>query len=188
MYNEVISNGANYGGTRVGSDPSNIMATVPSGVWIGVSVAALVITIIVFVTIVSTKKAPRGKFAKWLREFLNFRTILISGIIKFMYLLMATGLTLVGFVIMFQGRGDSILPAIGIGIVMIVFGNIGLRVLMELFMLLIGLWENTADIRAVVVKDEENPDAIEPKAPKAPKAPEKKPVEEVVIEQVEVEK
>lgn len=180
MYNDVLSNGAKYGEVSgANSDPSSIMETVPSGVWIGVSVVALVITIIVFVTIVSTKKAPQGKFAKWMREFLNFRSILISGIIKFMYLLMAVGLTLVGVVIMFQGRGDSILPAIGIGIVTIVFGNIGLRILMELFMILIGLWENSADIRAVVVKDEERPNAS---IPRAPKAPEKKPVEEVVVE------
>jgi len=186
-------------GMSVGS--SSPFGEINGGVVAVVAIVALIITIVVFVLIVERKKAPRGKFTRWLREFLNFRSILISGIIKFVYLFLATLLTIMSFVVMFQGRDEMILPAIGIGLAMLVFGNVFLRILMEMSMIMIGLWENTNDMRAVIVKDEEKPEEKKPKGLKEPREPreskpevkpeEKKPeiiAESEVVEVVDVNK
>lgn len=128
------------------------------GVAIAIVVVAFLVTVVVFALLVEKKKAPRASFLRWMREYLNFRSILIAGIIKFAYLFMAILITLIGIVMMFSGNGETVLAAIGTGLGIIVFGNIFLRLVMEMMMITIGLWENTSDIRAVLVKDEEKPD------------------------------
>ncbi|MGD7407564.1 hypothetical protein ACQCP7_26170, partial [Ralstonia pseudosolanacearum] len=82
--------GSSGGGSSVGDTFSGVS----TGVVIIALIVALIITILVFVLIVEKKKAPRSRFVKWLREYLNFRSILISGIIKFVYLFLAVLLTI----------------------------------------------------------------------------------------------
>ena len=149
-------------------NPFDSMGDINMGVVFAVPIVSLIITILVFVLLVQKKKAPRSRFLKWLREFLNFRSMLIAGLIKFFYLFLATLLTIGGVVMMFMGKNDTVLPMILIGLAVIVFGNIILRLTMEGMMIMIGLWENTNDMRAVMVKDEETP--------------EEKPVEEPPVE------
>ncbi|MBQ5812220.1 hypothetical protein IIW29_01430, partial [Candidatus Saccharibacteria bacterium] len=107
-----------------GGGMQNIFGDINTGVVIGVVAVALIITIVLFVTIVKKKKAPRGRFLKWLREFLNFRSILISGIIKFVYLFLATLLTIGSIVIMFQGQGSEMLETVIIGLIILIVGNV----------------------------------------------------------------
>lgn len=171
-----------------GSGPFDEDFMVNPGVVIAVLLISLIVTIVVFVALVERKKAPRSSFLRWLREYLNFRSILIAGIIKFVYLFLATLLTLMGIVVMFMGKGDAVLAAVLAGFAMIIFGNIGLRLILEMTMITIGLWENTSDIRAVLVKDEEAP---EEKAPKMPKEKKEEKVEQIAVEEptsVEIEK
>ena len=145
----------------------------PSVLIIGLAVA-FILTIIIFCTLVQKKKAPRNGFLRWLREYLNFRSIMISAIIKFAFLFFSILITIYGIIVMFSGEEDLVLPMIGAGLLTIIFGNIFLRLIMEMMMIMIGLWENTSDIRAVLVKDEETP---EEKVKKEEKTPEKKPEE-----------
>ena len=174
-----------YSGMTTGRSGSGFSSfTAPSfngvqpGVLIAVAIISLIAAILLFVLLIQKKKAPRGRFMKWLREYLNFRSILVSGIIKFVYAFFAVFLTIMSFVVMFQGRDDSVLPMIISGLVMLVVGNILLRVMLELTMALIVVWENTSDIRSVIVKKEEMPEEKKPK--------EKEPVkEEVLIAEVE---
>lgn len=149
-------------------EPFDFMGGANVGLIFAVPIISLIITILVFVLLVQKKKAPKSRFLKWLREFLNFRSILIAGLIKFFYLFLATLLTIGGFVMMFMGKDDMVVPMILIGLAIVVFGNIILRLIMEGMMIMIGLWENTNDMRAVMVKDEE--------------APEEEPVEESPVE------
>jgi len=128
-------------------------------------IVAFVLALVLMFAIVKRKKAPRGKFLHWLREYLNFRSILISGIIKFVYMFLAIFLTISSIIIMCSGRGEDVLPAIGYGFALMILGNVGLRVVMELIMALIVIWENTSDIRGVVVKKEEMPEEKMPKEP-----------------------
>ena len=159
------SKSSSYGGSTSVSPLGNINP----GILIGGIILAFIITIIVFIAIVEKKKAPRNRFLKWLREFLNFRSILISGLIKFFYLFLATTTTIMGIIVMCSGRDEMILPMVGIGFAVIVFGNIFLRIMLELIMIRIGIWDNTSDMRAVLVKEEEMPEEKAPKTPKEPK-------------------
>lgn len=158
--------------TVLSSDSSSFgfVRNIDTGVAIAVPVIAFIITILVFALVVEKKKAPENGFLRWLREFLNFRSILISGIIKFVYLFSAITLTILSFVVMAQGGNDSMLEAILVGLMILVFGNILLRVMMESMMIMIGLWRNTSDIRAVIVRDDERPDGDGARGPKEEEA------------------
>lgn len=156
------------------SNPFGFMGDFDTGVAVVVPIVAFIITILMFVLVAERKKAPKNGFLRWLREFLNFRSILISGIIKFVYLFSAITLTILSFIVMTKGGNDSVLEAILAGLVILVFGNILLRVMMESIMIMIGLWKNTSDIRAVIVRDDERPDdegARDPEEVEAPKKP-----------------
>lgn len=161
--------GSSYSNYSGSSSFLNPFGNVQPGVMLAIVVIALIISILVFIFLVQKKKAPRGRFLRWLREYLNFRSILVSGIIKFVYIFLAVVLTIGSFFIMFQGKGDSVLTMIGVGLVTLIVGNILLRVMLELTMALIVVWENTSDIRSVIVKKDEMPEERKPKAPKEPK-------------------
>ena len=106
------------------------------------------------------KKAPKGKFMNYLREFLNFRRVWVASILKFIYLFFATLLTIGSIVMMFFG-GEHVAQMIIICLLVLVFGNVLLRVGFEMTMITIGLWENTNDMRAILVNDKEAPDEEE---------------------------
>lgn len=161
---------------------SNPLSNINGGVVGVAAIVSFIIAIIVFVTIVEKKKAPRGKFLRWLREYLNFRSILIAGIIKFVYIFSAVLLTIMSVVVMCQGRDEMVLPMIGIGLAILVFGNIFLRIMMEMTMAIISMWENTSDIRGVLVKEEEKPEEKEPKKPEPEPEPKPAPEPEPVAE------
>ena len=192
-----------YAGMTTTTNPFGFAGNVDMGVAIAVPVISLIITILVFILVVEKKKAPRNGFVRWLREYLNFRSILISGIIKFVYLFSAVALTISSFMVMTQGGSDSVLEAVLFGLAMLIFGNILLRIVMEMMMIMIGLWKNTSDMRAVIVRDDEKPEGKEPREPEEPEKPvepekpmepekpqESSPVEEPqrpeIVEQVQV--
>ena len=186
----LLNKASNIGrGGSSGSTGSNPFGDVQPMVLLVVAVVALIIAIVLLVTVVERKKAFKGRFMNWLREYLNFRSILISGIIKFVYLFLAVFLTLFSIVIMFLGRDEMVLPMIGIGFAILVFGNVFLRIMLEMSMALIVVWENTSDIRGVIVRKDETPAQKMPKEPKEKKEEEAvEPVAEtVVVEQQQVE-
>ena len=142
---------------------------------LGVTIASFVIACLVFVFLIQKKKAPRGRFMRWLREFLNFRSIMIAGIIKFLYVFLAVALTISSVIVMFQGHDDTVLMMVLIGLAMLIIGNIVLRITMEMTMAIISMWDNTSDIRGVLMKEEEMPEEKMPKEPEMKKGPEVEP-------------
>ena len=152
---------------------------IPTGVIIAIVVISFIAALVIFILLVERKKAPRSRFLSWLREYLNFRSIMIGGLIKFVYLFSAIILTAFGIVIMCSGRDEMMLPMLGAGFAVLVLGNIILRLLLELTMMIIGMWENTSDMRAVLVRDDEKPEE------KAPKKPVEKPAEKPVVASAE---
>ena len=166
--------------------PFELPKNINTGAAIGIVVGAFIIALLMFIFLVQKKKAPRGRFMRWLREFLNFRSIMIAGIIKFAYLFAALVLTGFGFLIMFSGDSDSMLAMVLVGLAVIIFGNILLRITLEMTMIMIGLWENTSDMRAVLVKDEEKPEEKFENKPeeKIEKVPEEMPPKEIAEQQV----
>lgn len=167
--NSLDYSGSSYSSYSGSSGFLNPFGNIQPGVLLAIVVIALIISILVFIFLVQKKKAPRGRFLRWLREYLNFRSILVAGIIKFVYIFLAVILTIASFFIMFQGKDDSVLTMIVAGLVTLIVGNILLRVMLELTMALIVVWENTSDIRSVIVKKDEMPEEKKPKAPKEPK-------------------
>ena len=125
------------------------------GVLIAVGIIALITAILVFIFVIQRKKSFKGRFANWIKEFLNFRSILVAGIIKILYVFLAVFLTIMSIILMFQGKGDEVLPMILTGLASLIIGNILLRVMLELTMALIVVWENTSDIRLLLVKRDE---------------------------------
>lgn len=151
--------------TKTGPSFEEVFGVSTETVALGIGVAglvSLVVALVVFFAIVMKKKSPRGKFSKYLREFLNFRKVWVASILKFVYVFMALFLTLGCIVMMFFG-GNYAVQMILICLFTMVFGNIFLRVMFEMMMITIGLWENTRDIRGVLVKNEEAPEEEEEK-------------------------
>ncbi|MBR2641389.1 DUF4282 domain-containing protein [Candidatus Saccharibacteria bacterium] len=142
--------GSSFSGGIVGSSGG-----IQPAVLLTVGAIALITAIVVFFFVVQRKKSFKGRFANWIKEFLNFRSILVAGIIKVLYIFFAVFLTIMSFIIMFQGKDDEVLPMILTGLASLIIGNILLRVMLELTMALIVVWENTSDIRLLLVKRDE---------------------------------
>lgn len=116
-------------------------------------VLSLVVALILFFGLVIRKKDPESGFAKWWKEFLNFRKIWIAGIMKFVYIFGSLLCIFGGIALMiygfWEGREPGIMILVGLGTMIV--GPISLRLTFEMTMLFVGLWENTADIRGAVV-------------------------------------
>ena len=103
-------------------------------------ILSLVISLVVFFTLVKTRRTPNGRFTRWLKEYLNFRSILIESILKFVYVFLATLLTVYSF---------GLIPSSFLGFLLVVFfGNIILRLIFEFSIMFIIIWKNTSDISA----------------------------------------
>jgi len=113
-----------------------------------VSLAAAILTFFLFVKM---KNKPEGSFLARLHEFLNFRSIIIDGLIKFFYIFSAVSLSITSIWMMFQGFSYAPLY----GLLVLVFGNLMVRVAYEFVMMLVGIWTNTTDIRRKVCERDE---------------------------------
>lgn len=151
MFKESVTSKSIYGGSY-SSGITGSGGGIQPGVLLAVGAVALIAAILLFILVIKRKKSFKGKFANWMKEYLNFRSVLIAGIIKFLYVFLAVFLTIMSFVIMFQGKGDDVLPMILTGLASLTLGNILLRAMVELTMAIIVVWENTSDIRLLLIK------------------------------------
>ena len=117
------------------------------------AVLSLVVALILFFGLVIRKKDPESGFAKWWKEFLNFRKIWIAGIMKFVYIFGSLLCIFGGIALMiygfWEGREPGVMILVGLGVMIV--GPILLRLTFEMTMLFVSVWENTADIRGAVV-------------------------------------
>ena len=111
---------------------------------------SLMVAILAFFLIVKVKNKPESSFMRKLHEYLNFRAIIIDDLIKFFYILSTVSLTITAFWMMFQKVNYA--PLLGLAV--LVFGNLAVRVFYEFIMLLVGIWTNTTDIRNKVCNSE----------------------------------
>ena len=146
------------------------------------AIVSIVLALIIFFGFVIRKKDPNGGIAKWWKEFLNFRKIWIAGLMKFIYLLGTISLFALGIVIIvyaiWWGKETGIMILVGLGVMTL--GNIALRLVFEMTMLMVGLWENTADIRGAIVGARQRVEAKRAAVaePKPEEKPEPKPAAE----------
>ena len=115
-------------------------------------ILSLSVAIVVFCGIVKKKGEPKSRIVRWWKEFLNFRKIWIAGILKFVYIFLAAAMTIGGVAVMVYG-GDEPWVMVLVGLGVVIFGNLFLRIGFEMTMIMIGMWENTSDIRRALVKE-----------------------------------
>ena len=132
MYN--YNTGYNYNITT----PSLINSS-SAGIWIIVAfVLAVVGAFVAYFLFVKPEKKYDNKFVAYLRRFLNFQEMLIEPILKICYIFLALFITLASFTLISESFVSFLL--------VLIFGNLLTRIIYELGMVVIGIWQNTRDI------------------------------------------
>lgn len=119
-----------------------------NSVWIIISaVIAVVGGIVLYFTFLSKKN--EGKFTGflgWMYDFLTFKKMVIENILKILYLIGASFITLSSF----AAISSSFLSFLGI----LVIGNLVVRIMYELFLVVLVICRNTTDISKKLDKKE----------------------------------
>ena len=129
-----LDSSSSYGGS--------MDALAGAGIWaIIAAILAIVGGILVYFLFVKAKTEPKGKFAKWLKDFLSFKIMWIEPIMKVVYYIATIFIILISF---------SYLSLGGVGflgfILTLILGPIIIRILYEMTMMFIMVWRNTRDI------------------------------------------
>lgn len=131
------------------SSSSSAMNTAEGiGVWgIVALILSIVGAILVYFLFVKSKTEPKGKFVKWLKDFLSFKVMWIETILKVTYYFATI------FVILFS---FSYLALGGFGVLMfflsLILGPIVVRLIYEASIMFVMIWRNTRDIADNTVK------------------------------------
>lgn len=117
-------------------------AAAGASIWgIIASVLAIVGGILVYFLFVNAKTEPKGKFTKWLKDFLSFKIMWIEPILKVVYYVATIFTVLYSFTFLALG---------GYGFLMflmcLVLGPIIIRIVYEATMMFVMIWRNTRDI------------------------------------------
>ena len=137
-----------YGGGS--SSSSSMDALAGAGIWMIIAaIIAIIGGILVYFLFVRSKTEPKGKFAKWLKDFLSFKVMWIEPILKCVYYIATI------FTILFS---FSFLALGGYGVLMfflwLILGPIVVRLAYEMTMMFIMIWHNTRDIAENTKKKE----------------------------------
>ena len=113
-----------------------------AGIWMIIAaILAIVGGILVYFLFVKAKAEPKGKFLKWLKDFLAFKIMWIEPLVKVVYYIATIFIILNSF---------SLLTLGGYGVLMwlltLILGPVILRVAYEATMMFIMIWRNTRDI------------------------------------------
>ncbi|MBQ3296178.1 hypothetical protein IJG95_00435 [Candidatus Saccharibacteria bacterium] len=118
------------------------------GVWsIIAMIIAVVGSILIYFLFVNSKTEVKGKFTKWLKDFLSFKIMWIEPIMKIVYYCATIFSILYSFTFLQYG-GYGVLYFF----ICLILVPILIRVGYELFMLFIMVWRNTRDIAENVKK------------------------------------
>ena len=133
-----------YGGSDYTSSMYNTAAGV--GIWgIIALILAIVGGILVYFLFVKSKTEPKGKFAKWLKDFLAFKIMWIEPILKVVYYIATIFVILISFSILgtINVLGGMALLSF---LLCLVLGPVAIRIFYEMTMMFIMIWRNTRDI------------------------------------------
>ncbi len=135
---------------------SSSSASNGNSVWIIISaVIAVIGGIVLYFTFLS--KQNEGKytgFLGWMYDFLTFKKMVIENILKIIYLIAASFITLASFAVISSSFLSFVL--------VLVVGNLVTRIMYELFLVVLIICRNTTDIskkldkKEIVDKKEEN--------------------------------
>ena len=108
-------------------------------VWTAVAfILAIIGGIIAYILFVKPSKKIDNKFLNWLKDFLDFKNMLIEVILKVSYIVLAIFITLFSF----NFIGSNFLGFI----LMLTLGNIVLRLIYEASLIMLMIWKNTTEI------------------------------------------
>lgn len=112
------------------------------GVWgIIAMIIAFIAAILIYFLFVNSKTNAKGKFTKWLKDFLSFKIMWLEPILKMAYYFATIFVILCSFTFL-QFGGYGVLYFF----ILLIGGPILVRVIYETFMILVGIWRNTKDI------------------------------------------
>lgn len=94
--------------------------------------------ILLYYLFVRSDKEPKGKFAKWLKDFLSFKTLWIEALLKICYYIATIFTILISFTLI----GTDIASFF----IVLIVGPVIIRLAYELIMMIIMICRNTADI------------------------------------------
>ena len=113
--------------------------TADFGVWgIIALVLAIVGGILLYFLFTNKNVEPKGKFAKWLKDFLNFKTMWIEAILKVIYYISTIFVILASFSLI----STSFLAFV----ILLVGGPVIIRLAYEALIMFVMIWRNTTDI------------------------------------------
>ena len=110
-----------------------------SVVWTIVSVLLAIIGgFLVYFLFTNKKEKLNNKFFIWLKDFLNFKKLLLEVILKITYAIFAIFITLTSF---------NVISTSFVGFLLyLVLGNVFLRIIYESSLMMIMIWKNTTEI------------------------------------------
>ncbi|MDD5980330.1 MAG: hypothetical protein PUC23_04375 [bacterium] len=113
---------------------------VASIVWAVLAIVLAIIggLLVYFLFLNSKKDMKLNGFLKWLKDFLNFKTMILEVILKILYLIS----TIYVILLSFSFISSSFLTFLFI----LVFGPILVRVIYESSLMFIMIWKNTSEI------------------------------------------
>lgn len=135
---------------------SSSSASNGNSVWVIISaVIAVIGGIVLYFTFLSKKNEGKYTgFLGWMYDFLTFKKMVIENILKIIYLIAASFITLASFAVI----SNSFLSFV----LVLVVGNLITRIMYELFLVVLIICRNTTDIskkldkKELVDKKEEN--------------------------------
>lgn len=138
QYLNTASNGPDYS--------SVVDSAAGAGIW-GIIAAILSIIggVLIYFLFVKSKDNPKGKFAKWLKDFLNFKVMWLEPILKVVYYIATIFIMLYSFsfLSMMSINGGI---AFLLFILTLVLGPVLVRVAYEMTMMFVMIWHNTQEI------------------------------------------
>ena len=139
-----LDTGSSYGSS---SSVASLTGTAAgAGIWLIIAaILAVIGGILVYFLFVRSKNEPKGKFSKWLKDFLAFKVMWIEPILKVVYYIATIFVILYSFTYfgMFNIMGGM---ALLMWLLTIILGPIIVRILYEMTMMFIMIWHNTRDI------------------------------------------
>lgn len=123
-----------------GNTPNyNVSLSNGSSVWIIISaVLAVVGALVLYFIWLRPDKKENNKFLAWLKDFLNFKKILLEAILKITYAMLAIFISLSSFALISENFVAFLM--------VLVFGNVVIRIVYEFSLMLMMIWHNTNDI------------------------------------------
>ncbi len=121
-------------------------------------IIAAILTIIIFALVLpENKKEKLPKFFKWLADIFNFKSLLLEKILKFLYILSTIFCIVMGLIMLFWfqtnwGMGGYTWKGWW-GLIVMIGGPIGLRIIYEIIMLFIILVKNSEEIKKACKKN-----------------------------------